>query len=298
MTGRLPTSGTHGKSTESLLPGIRPIIVAAHPRSGTHLLIDLLRRQFRESASWKYWGERNDRLYLTLDTAITGKPSRDLSKAVSVLKRVPRPVIKTHYLPGFDRGFFADQSTVVDGPWREIIDRSQIIYVYRDGRDVLRSLHAFMASFDKAVRVSFPEFLRQEHAGQNRVIRWAKHVTEWRHQPDVFFVSYEAIIADTSCVLRDLAAFLQMEPLYDKPLLPPRMRGVWHSRWNRAFRMKPESTAIVARGRFHWGTEGRWQQTYTPEELEYFCTQAGATLQGLGYPLSACRQNGSSCPRA
>src|SRR4051794_27731921 len=45
-------------------PERRPVVVASHPRSGTHLLIDLLRRQFPACASWKYPLERMDRLYL------------------------------------------------------------------------------------------------------------------------------------------------------------------------------------------------------------------------------------------
>ncbi len=45
----------------------RPIEVASHMRSGTHLMIDLLRRQFADCGSWKWPGERNDMLYLPLD---------------------------------------------------------------------------------------------------------------------------------------------------------------------------------------------------------------------------------------
>lgn len=45
----------------------KPIVIASHRRSGTHLLIDLFRRQFRECRSWKLPGERNDRLYVNLD---------------------------------------------------------------------------------------------------------------------------------------------------------------------------------------------------------------------------------------
>ena len=46
----------------------KPIIVFSHRRSGTHLLIDLLRKQFKECQSWKYPGEPIDCLYLTMES--------------------------------------------------------------------------------------------------------------------------------------------------------------------------------------------------------------------------------------
>ena len=45
----------------------QPVIVASHPRSGTHLLMDTLRRQFKACRSWKWPGERLDRLYCSVD---------------------------------------------------------------------------------------------------------------------------------------------------------------------------------------------------------------------------------------
>ena len=45
----------------------KPILIASHPRSGTHLTIDLLRKQFQECQSYKRLGEPFDRLYLALE---------------------------------------------------------------------------------------------------------------------------------------------------------------------------------------------------------------------------------------
>ncbi len=52
----------------------RPIIIATHKRSGTHLTIDTFRRQFLECNSWKYPGEPLDRLYLSLESVMQGDP--------------------------------------------------------------------------------------------------------------------------------------------------------------------------------------------------------------------------------
>ena len=42
--------------------GVRPVVVASHPRSGTHLCIDTLRLNAPACASWKWPFERADRL--------------------------------------------------------------------------------------------------------------------------------------------------------------------------------------------------------------------------------------------
>jgi len=44
-----------------------PILVISHPRSGTHLTIDFLRRQFEECQSYKYPFESQSHLYLPIE---------------------------------------------------------------------------------------------------------------------------------------------------------------------------------------------------------------------------------------
>jgi len=77
-------------------PDVRPIIVASHPRSGTHLLIDTLRRQFAKCRSWKWPGERLDRLYCNIDELNGTRELLHEKKAVDILRRVERPIVKTH----------------------------------------------------------------------------------------------------------------------------------------------------------------------------------------------------------
>jgi hypothetical protein len=66
-------------------------------RSGTHLIIDLLRHQFADCRSWKWPGERNDMLYLPLD--VVTQPSDDWSEAriLKALHPAKRPILKTHW---------------------------------------------------------------------------------------------------------------------------------------------------------------------------------------------------------
>ena len=110
-----------------------PIVVCAHQRSGTHLTIDLLRRQFEECRSWKWWGENNSRLYLSLDALFDpGVRWVNERKAIALLRRCERPLIKTHLLEPPASG--------VAELWRAwLAEHSTTVYVYRDGRDVLCS---------------------------------------------------------------------------------------------------------------------------------------------------------------
>src|SRR5450755_924617 len=82
---------------------VRPIIVASHPRCGTHLLIDTLRLNFSECQSRKRVGERLDRLYLNFDDILRDESPLSCSVAEKILKRAQRPIIKTHAWPTFDR---------------------------------------------------------------------------------------------------------------------------------------------------------------------------------------------------
>jgi hypothetical protein len=82
----------------------KPVVIASHPRSGTHLTIDLIRKQFYEYQSWKYPGESTQNLYLDLGRLLPKHKRRiDSSKAVKLLQRSERPIIKTYSLPHFNQ---------------------------------------------------------------------------------------------------------------------------------------------------------------------------------------------------
>ena len=59
--------------------GIRPIVVASHPRCGTHLLIDTLRLNCPETRGWKFPGERRLRpaRSIRLRLILLRSPSKD-----------------------------------------------------------------------------------------------------------------------------------------------------------------------------------------------------------------------------
>src|SRR3954454_20906472 len=169
----------------------RPIVVASHPRSGTHLLIDSLRLNFPECRAWKRLGENLHRLYLNLDELDRLTPA----EAIAVASRCRRPVLKTHALADFSA------ASLIPGPcpcdpalvaWLRA-NAASFLYVYRDPREVMKSLHAFVQASpgtagpvaangdgegggDGAGRAAttLGAFIRQREHGQSRPALWAR----------------------------------------------------------------------------------------------------------------------------
>src|SRR5437764_9896505 len=84
--------------------GSRPIVVASHPRSGTHLCIDLLRLNFEPCRSRKAWFERADRLYFGLDAIAKADAEIVPTLFKQILGRVARPIVKSDAMRDLSHG--------------------------------------------------------------------------------------------------------------------------------------------------------------------------------------------------
>jgi len=255
---------------------VQPILVASHPRSGTHLTIDFLRRQFADCASWKYPGETLDRLYLPLEALTAPRKGISPQMAMKILGRSPHPLIKTHSYPQLAH-LAAHHSDFQD--W--IHQNAHKIYVVRDGRSVLCSLHLFMQSFAPDTRCSLGEFLRQGGNNQSRVKAWANHVQAWMDEQHVHLLKFEDLIQQPKQTLADLGRKLNLIPSYVEPLLPRSPKNIWHGRWARFTQRQPESTAII--GYYRGQKTQKWQEVFTKSDREFFHEEAGKLLIKLGY---------------
>ena len=256
----------------------RPILVASHPRSGTHLTIDFLRRQFSPCSSWKHWGESLDNLYLPLEAIADQEKGISIPKSLDILSRAKRPIIKTHSDPQLSH-LTIDYSEIQ--LW--IKHQSDRIYLIRDGRDVLCSLHLFMQSFQPETRCPLSIFIRQKINQYNRVRIWANHIKAWLNEPNVIFLKFEDLIQDPELVIHLLSERLNLHPQYVYPLLPKSPRNIWESRWNRLIKKRPESTAII--GYYKGQKTLDWKKHFTTEDLDFFNKEAGDLLNQLGYKL-------------
>lgn len=265
----------------------RPITVASHPRSGTHLVIDLFRRQFRECRSWKLPGERLDKLYLSVEALFVPDSRSPISEAVAVkvLRRVRRPLIKTHLVLPELRGGPMTSPGRIGQYWLDWLRRrGRVVYVYRDGRDVMCSFHFFSAVYPSA-RCPLAEFIRQDDGGVSRVKAWARGVRRWMREPGVLCVRCEDIHRDPRSVVQRFARELDLTPRYREPLLPRQLGSVWESRANRVFGIRPSSSAIISRFKGH--RLQRWHDVFTVEDRAFFHREAGDLLIDLGYEESA-----------
>lgn len=254
----------------------KPILIASHPRSGTHLTIDLLRKQFLECQSTKRLGEPLDRLYFALESFVLQSNPLPEAKALDILHRAARPTIKTHCDPNFSY-LHSDKA-----PWINWLKQeADIYYVLRDGRDVICSLHLFMQSYDPKTRCSLSEFMRQKVGGISRVKNWANHIQRWLNEPQVKVLKFEDIIKNTHSIIETIGQDLQLTPIYQEPLLPTRIKSLWHGRWVRLTKRRSESTAII--GYYQGQKVQKWQTAFTPEDRHFFDSEAGEMLLGLGY---------------
>jgi hypothetical protein len=227
---------------------MQPIVVISHPRSGTHLTIDLLRRQFVGCSAWKWPGERNDRLYCNIDELqqVGGELSDKV--ALRILGRSPRPIIKSHCYGEFDEPFFPDRTPLdLSGHWGEIFDHSKFIYVWRDPVKVLESLFVFSKASGLVPKaMTKTEFLQSPNVhGVTRVQQWKNHVGGWCDREGILVICYDDLLDSSREILQKLSGHIEAEPLCVEPYLAAPFKGVFGSRFSRLFLTRPGSTAIL-----------------------------------------------------
>jgi Sulfotransferase domain len=250
------------------------VVVASHMRAGTHLTLDLLRRNLPSLAS----------RYRNLDELTRDHrnhvPLAAFRDRLAADRRVP--ILKTHTTPGLE-AFRVDSE--VHAYVAALVARSRVVYVVRDGRDVLVSLYHYTRSFDReAARQSFSEFLRSEDrffrdcpeiAGLDRVSAWRRHVEAWLARPGVRVVRYSELIAEPVTALRRLAADLGMPAAEPISTVALPKRDAWSRVARRLRRMldpRRASTAILP-GPGRIGDGARW---FTPEDEAFYVERAGS----------------------
>jgi len=264
-------------------PKVQPVIVASHPRSGTHLLMDLLRRQFEACRSWKWPGERLDRLYCSIDELNAERGRLDEATAYRILGRTDRPPVKTHAWPGFQETFLAPHHDGLPPEWPAWFhENGTILYVYRDGRDVMCSYQMMRRRMDPSPPDSIGTFIRDHDPGQdvNRVRRWAQHVRSWWAREETHLLSFKDLLHAPEDTIDQLGDVLDRSPEWREPLLPERFSSIWESRWARLAHMRPGSTAVLGTG------SKEWQDVFTREDRKFFHREAGEMLEALGYVSS------------
>ncbi|MDT7934718.1 MAG: hypothetical protein RQ833_08950 [Sphingomonadaceae bacterium] len=244
-----------------------PVVISSFGRSGTHLTIDLIRRQFPAFASWKWPGECMSALYCRLDAAVAG--SAPPAAELRALRRAPRPIIKTHH-------WLEWLGAPVNPLMSWVRDRGTVIHAVRDPVAVLPSIWALNhtgAARGLGPPPPAPEFVRHEAAA------WARQTCAILDRPPPLVLPYEDILADPLGTTLRIAALLNEAPALCDPLLPAAWTSLAEARWARIISIRPRSTAILASRRIARLKPFRW----TPELRALLADGCGAEMRALGY---------------
>ncbi len=237
------------------------ILVASHRRSGTHWTIDTIRHNFPTV----------NNKFITLERILPNHPSpMTIDEFKSGLEQKhEKVIIKTHLTP-----FEVDE--IADNNLKKIIqfvfETSKIIYVVRDGRDVLNSLFYYTKSFSKKTQeITLMEFFNQDLGKNhtinkiNRVEYWKLHVKKWLTKEDnMFLLKYESLTEKFNNIVQELESYLEI----------PKSQQIY----------RPElkskgSSAIFPRK----GVVGDYKQNFSEDELVFFNHTVGDLLEDLGY---------------
>ena len=260
---------------------LRPsdIIVASWGKSGTTLTVQMVSQLTSRGAAGMGakapWVE-----------ALPFAPKERMLAAVASL---PDPrLLKTH-LP-FDALVFAAEA--------------RYLYVARDPRDVVWSAHNHHVSLSASSIEAFnhtggegPPILPCTASVREYYLHWLEHdelpgftlnepfwphVRGWweqRHRPNVLLLHHARMTADPAAEMRRIAAFLGIE--IDEGIFPAMLAhcGIGYMREHAAG--LPAFTRIFAQGAasfFHSGTNGRWRDVLTAEEIERCDARAAREL--------------------
>ena len=178
-------------------------------------------------------------------------------------------ILKTH-TPG-DFSIFQKSPPAFSFLKEEIFPYAKIIYVQRDGRDILNSLFFYMIAkgFNYS---SFSEFLRSKNTSEgafmdlSRVKFLRMHTKSWNRIEHKLNVSYEDLNTNFFNTMKGIGEFLGLElkAAPEKIQLKEYLkifRGI-----RRIFPSFFNSTAILP-GK---GGSGGWEENFTDADLEYY----------------------------
>lgn len=266
---------------------LRPILVASHPRSGTHVMIDFIRKAFPSTASWRLWGLPLSHLYLNIESLTSRRHPASDRWARRIIRRPDRPLMKTHFLPDFSESWIEEESGPLAREWRELAEAAHKVYVTRDPRAVMRSYKLFMSQFaPEYADMSLVDFCRSPHwtGRMDRMEWWERHVSGWLAEDGVIHVRYERLLAEPAAVAARLSAALGEEPRLSPSPLPKRVGSVWQSRLSRFASLAPESTAVLPKI-----TEMPDPLAPDPEEARFFDERVNGLLERLENGLGSGR---------
>ncbi len=254
------------------------IIIISHRRSGTHLTIDSIRNNFAEY--------KNSKLIVLENLTKNDDGQIDFINDF----QDKTMIVKTHFLPDFKR-YTANEKLLEN--LEKLFTSSHLIYVYRNGLDVMVSLYEYMKKFDQNIlHMSFDQFLTTgnnfdpgtEH--YNRMQFWRYHIQSWktsRFASKIFWLRYEDLNLNYEKTLQQIANNFNLH--LAKNIKDIRLQS--YKTKNRRLRKLlnllrgVKTTSVSARK----GTVGDYKNYFSPQSLEAFLNENRDFLLDLGYTV-------------
>jgi len=199
------------------------IIIVSHRRSGTHLAIDSILNSF----------DIFNKKYFNLDRLLSYHPKRVSTQEFKRLTNNKNIIFKTHCIPDID-SYFENNEKVLEIV-RNLFENSKIIYILRDGKDVLTSLYYFMKRGGLIHKISdnilFSDFIRMDNefeeysydGKKNRIEFWKYHVEGWLNNPKILYLSFERLKLKNYEEVQRIGNFIEIEPNHIKNIVKERM---------------------------------------------------------------------------
>lgn len=253
---------------------MKNIIVISHRRSGTHLTIDSIRNNFKD------YKKHN---FITLNEDIRNE---DFKHKFFKLTDNNSVVIKTHFLPEFNI-YNLDNETIIK--LEKLFQNSHLIYVYRNGLDVMVSLYEYMKKFDENVLNSeFNDFIftnnnfDETKQNYNRFEFWKEHIKSWQNSvyKNIYWIKYEDYIKNYENSLTDVSKALNIRK--NEKLVDIRLQNISHKTvFNKIVnRLKGiQKTSVSARK----GRIGDYKSYFSDESLKAFQDENKTFMKEIGY---------------
>jgi hypothetical protein len=177
-----------------------------------------------------------------------------------------------------------------------VIDNAKIVYVSRDGRDVLTSMYSWMKAQQSPLAVaSFSEFLRQANHWDratyepeySRPAFWRYHVDCWDRHAEVPKFTFEGLRNDYAESLEALSEWTGRKlnratvDVRRKPLLGFLPYGTQTRRLYK-YLVEPLRSRRSHAHVFRKGVVGDYKKFFSDEDLDYFDAEVAGASRGAG----------------
>jgi hypothetical protein len=264
--------GKRRKPTSSETNTNKNILVISHRRSGTHLTIDSIINNF---SRYKNNPEINR---ANLDELDKLDKNSDEYKAFVTESASTSKIYKTHTHANLQR-FFKKKEI------KELFDDSYLIYVLRDGKDVLVSQYYFNQIFDDTIKdLPFSQYLKLENKldkdrldkKYNIVEYWQYHIKSWENSPlkdRILFITYEDFLDNYEQALKEISDFIE-EPQNRRLTDVRRSKEGVIKKLTEKFRRHPLTKKLFKKRyttvAFRKGGKGDWKTHFDEEALQTY----------------------------